>query len=66
MRLQRYCSCGAVLDVVIDRKKKDQALSVWFAAHSTHAPATRAHAEAARMGTGQPMGREARKDKSNG
>lgn len=64
MRLQRYCSCGAVLKTDVSRAKQQQALSVWYANHSGsgHADTTAAEAERIRMGFGQPMGREARKE----
>ena len=64
MQIQRYCTCGAVLNVNVDRTKKAQVLVNWFERHdgTGHAPATRTEAEQARMGYGQPGGREARKE----
>lgn len=63
MKLERYCTCGAVLKVNIPKRKKQQALIVWANAHSGegHADTTAAIAEQARMGFGQPGGREAGK-----
>lgn len=63
MKVERYCTCGAVLKTTVDRRKRDQVFAVWFSAHSGegHASTDAATAEAARMGTGEGMGREARR-----
>ena len=47
MRLQRYCSCGARLDVAVPREKRDAALAIWFDYHSGagHQPAARTKRE---------------------
>jgi hypothetical protein len=60
MRLERYCTCGAVLRVNIAARKKAQTLIVWYDRHSGdgHADTDAAGAEAARMGTSAGMGRE--------
>ena len=60
MKLERYCTCGAVLTATVERRKKAQALIVWYDQHSGegHAETNAAGAEAARMGTGTGMGRE--------
>jgi hypothetical protein len=52
MQLQRYCTCGAVLNVNVPQAKKAQVLGNWFEKHTGtgHAPATRSEAEHARMG----------------
>lgn len=64
MILKRYCTCGAVLSVVIPKAKRDQTLAVWYTAHdgAGHGETDAAGAEAARMGTGAGMGRETRKE----
>jgi hypothetical protein len=58
MNLERYCTCGAVLRVTVEARRKPVALGVWFERHSGegHAPATRVEAAQARMGFGQPGG----------
>lgn len=60
MKLQRYCTCGQVLDVTVERRRKAQALIVWYNQHSGdgHADTTAVLAEQTRMGFGQPGGRE--------
>lgn len=47
MTLERYCSCGAVLRVIVPKAKRDQALAIWYSYHSGdgHAPATRKQAK---------------------
>jgi hypothetical protein len=64
MKLERYCSCGTVLRVTVPKSKREQALAVWFERHSGegHTATTRTLAEQARMGFGQPGGREAKKE----
>lgn len=46
MRLQRYCICGAVLNINVEADRKAAALAAWFARHTGegHAPATRTQA----------------------
>ena len=48
MRLQRYCSCGARLDVAVPREKRDAALAIWREYHNgpAHQPAARTKREA--------------------
>ena len=60
MKLERYCTCGAVLKVNVPARKKQQTLIVWYNQHSApgHADTDASGAEQARMGTGQPGGRE--------
>ena len=43
MRLQRYCSCGARLDVALPAAKRDAALAIWREYHSGvgHSPVMR-------------------------
>lgn len=64
MILKRYCTCGAVLAVVVPKTKRIQTLAVWYATHdgAGHGETDVASAEAARMGTGTGMGRETRKE----
>lgn len=64
MKLERYCTCGAVLKVNVSPRKKQQALIVFYNHHSGpgHEVTTAAGAEQARMGTGSPMGREAKRN----
>ncbi len=52
MRIERYCTCGAVLNTTVDRRKKAQALIVWYDRHSGdgHSDTDAAGAELARMG----------------
>jgi hypothetical protein len=63
MKIERYCTCGAVLRVNVAKRRRDQALSIWYAAHcgDGHARTDAATAEAARMGTSEGTGREARR-----
>ncbi len=65
MRLERYCTCGAVLKTEVTRRKHVQSLLVWYSFHSGpgHADTDAAGAEAARMGTGVGMGRESRRER---
>lgn len=60
MRIEKYCTCGAVMKVNIPKSRRGQALSIWYAEHSGdgHAETDAAGAEAVRMGTGEGMGRE--------
>lgn len=69
MKLELYCTCGQVLKTTVERRRKAQALIVWYNQHSGlgHADTTAEEAERVRMGYGQPSGREARKEgKHNG
>lgn len=65
MKIELYCICGEPLKVTVDRRKKQQTLIVWYTKHSGpgHADTTAAGAEQARMGFGQPGGREAERTK---
>lgn len=60
MKIERYCTCGKQLLVNVPKRKRDRALSVWYAEHSGpgHEDTNAAGAEAARMGTNTGMGRE--------
>lgn len=60
MKLERYCTCGAVLKVNVSARKKQQALIVFYNQHSGegHGDTTAAGAEQARMGAGVAYGRE--------
>ncbi len=64
MVLERYCTCGAVLKVNVSRAKRNQTLLVWYDQHAGdgHDDTDAAGAEMARMGTGQPMGKEAKRN----
>jgi hypothetical protein len=53
MKVERYCTCGAVLRVEAPRKKKAQLLAVWYAAHAVHGDTDEAGARAVRMGEGR-------------
>lgn len=69
MKLERYCTCGAVLKTTVERRRKAQALSVWASSHSGegHAETTADEAERVRMGASVAYGREAkRKEHTNG
>ncbi len=61
MKLERYCTCGAVLKVSGGDKTK--ILASWYSQHDGegHADCGAAGAEATRMGTGTGMGRESRR-----
>lgn len=63
MKLERYCTCGAVLKTMVDKRKERQTLGIWYAAHSGdgHSDTNASGAEAARMGTGEGVGRETAK-----
>ena len=66
MKLKRYCTCGAVLNTTVDRRKRQQVLICWFDRHSGdgHAETDDATAEMARMGQGQ--GKEAPQEARSG
>lgn len=68
MKLERYCTCGAVLNVNVSARKKQQALIVFYNHHSGegHERTDAATAEQARMGNGQLGGREYERGKHNG
>jgi hypothetical protein len=68
MRLERYCTCGGVLNVTVSARRKQQALIVFYNHHSGegHERTTAAGAEQARMGNGQPGGREYERSKGRG
>lgn len=63
MLIKRYCTCGAVLKVDARPYRRERILSNWYAEHSGtgHKDCSAADAEAARMGTGEGMGRESQK-----
>lgn len=60
MRLERYCTCGGVLKTTVPLRKRQQTLMVWYDQHhgDGHADTDASGAEQARMGGGQPGGRE--------
>ena len=68
MLLERYCICGDVLMVNLPRRKKTQAFAVWYNHHSGdgHGDTDAAGAEMVRMGTYQPIGREAMRARLGG
>lgn len=55
MKIERFCTCGAVLRATVERRKRQQALIAWYDWHSGegHADTTGEGAEAARMGEGK-------------
>jgi hypothetical protein len=65
MKIERYCTCGEVLNAEVSKRKKPQALGVWYERHSGkgHERTTAAGAEQARLGNGQPGGREYERSK---
>jgi hypothetical protein len=66
MKIERYCTCGAVLKVNISPRKKQQALINFYNHHSGegHERTDAAGAEQARMGFGQPGGWEYEREKA--
>lgn len=62
-RLEKYCTCGAVLKQDVPPRRRLQALIAWYDRHNGpgHEDCDAAQAEAARMGTGVGMGRESRR-----
>lgn len=49
VQLERYCSCGGKLRIVVPQAKRDAALAIWFSVHAGegHRPATREEAKRA-------------------
>lgn len=68
MKLQRWCSCGMVLDINVSKARRDQRLITWYDKHSGmgHGDVSAAEAERVRMGFGVAMGREAERGKRHG